>query len=325
MFSVAQFVASRLLLLTFALATLGLQAQEFPSKPVRLIVPSAAGGSTDTITRILAQKLATTLGQPFIVENKAGAGGNIGTDLVAKSKADGYTLLIAAGSTAVNATLYTRLPFDTLKDFDAVALICTVTGILVTNPTVGAANVSDLISLARAQPGKINFASAGSGTVTHLSGEMFKSLATVELTHVPYKGSGPALVDLLGGQVQVMFANMPGTIQHVKSGRLHLLAVTGEKRSTSLPDVPTIAEAGLPGYRSGSWFGVIAPAGTPKNVIAKLNAEIVRALAAPEIAEHLRAEGAEAGTLTAEQFGAFFKADIERWAPLVRASGAKVD
>ena len=301
------------------------RAQDFPNKPIRLIVPFAAGGSSDTIARFVAQKLTVSFGQTVVVENRTGAGGNIGADAVAKAKPDGYTLLFGAGSTAINVSLYKNLPFDTLKDFDPVIHICTVTGILVVNPSLNAKTVAELIALARAQPGRINFASAGSGTVIHLAGEQFKLMAKVDMTHVPYKGSGPALIDVLGGQVPVMFANMPGTLQHVKSGRLRVLAVTSERRSTLLPEVPTIAEAALPGYQASTWFGVLAPAGTQPAILAKLNAEFARALAAPEILEHLKAEGAEVTGGTPEQFRTFLKADIERWGPVVRASGAKAE
>ncbi len=301
------------------------QAEDFPNKPVRLVVPSAAGGSTDTVTRLIAQKLTAALGQTFVVDNRAGAGGNIGTDHVAKSKADGYTLLVGAGSTAINASLYPKLPFDTLKDFDAVIHLCNVAGILVANPAVAATGAQQLIALATAQPGTINFASAGGGTVTHLAGEMFKSMAKIDITHVPYKGSGPALADVIGGQVQLMFANMPGTLQHVKSGRLRVLAVTSDKRSALLPDVPTVAESGLPGYRAATWFGVLAPAGTPRDVVAKLNAEFTKVLALPDVAEHLKAEGADVTGGPPEQFRSFLAADIERWAAVVRASGAKAE
>jgi tripartite-type tricarboxylate transporter receptor subunit TctC len=317
--------ARRALACAAALFALGVQAQDYPSRPVRLIVPFAAGGSSDTVARIIARKVSVAMGETFVIENRPGAGGNIGADYVAKSKPDGYTLLVGAGSTAINVSLYQKLPFDTLKDFDPVIHICTVTGILVTNPTLAAATVPELIALARAQPGRINFASAGSGTVIHLAGELFKSMAKVDITHVPYKGSGPALADLIGGQVQIMFANMPGTLQHVRTGRLRVLAVTSEKRSPLLPDVPTIAEAALPGYKAATWFGVLAPAGTPKEIVARLNAEFARALETRELIDHLGSEGAQATGGSPEWFREFLKADIERWATVVKASGAKAN
>jgi tripartite-type tricarboxylate transporter receptor subunit TctC len=222
-------------------------------------------------------------------------------------------------------SLYRKLAFDPLKDFEPVIHICSVTGILVTHPSMPAKSVAELIARAAANPGGVNFASSGSGTVVHLAGELFKSMAKVNLTHIPYKGSGPALTDLLGGQVQVMFANMPGTLQHVRSGKLRVLAVTGEKRSNLLPEVPTIAEAGVPGYQAATWFGVLAPAGTPKEIVAKLNAEIAKVLGAPELINHLKNEGAEVTGGSPGQFRTFLQADIAKWAPIVRASGAQVE
>ena len=315
------------LLLTLALSLFALaaQAQGYPDRPVKLIVPFAAGGSSDTISRIIAQKLTASMGQTFVVENKPGAGGNIGGDLVAKSTPDGYTLLFGAGSTAINVSLYSKMPFDTLKDLDPVIHICNVTGILVTHPSVPVKTVQELVQLARDKPGSLNFASAGAGTVIHLAGELFKMQAGLQITHVPYKGSGPALMDLIGGQVQMMFANMPGTLQHVKADRLRVLAVTSPKRSPLLPDVPTIAETGLAGYQASTWFGVFAPAGTPKEIVAKLNTEFNKALSAPELTEHLRLEGAEAIGGTPEEFRAFVRGEIDRWAPVVKSAGVKAD
>jgi tripartite-type tricarboxylate transporter receptor subunit TctC len=313
----------RSLLLVIALAASAAHAQDYPNKPVRLVVPFAAGGSSDPVARLLAQKLGAFLGQPFVVENRPGAGGNIGADIVAKSRPDGYTLLFAAGSFAVNVSLFEKLPYDPLKDFDPVIHVCMVNGILVVHPSVKANSVQELVALARAQPGSVTFGSAGNGTILHLAGELFKSAAKVDMVHVPYKGSGPALADLIGGQVQTMFANMPGTLQHVKAGRLRVLAVTGDKRSSALPEVPTIAESGLPGFRAATWFGVLAPAGTPKEIVARLNAELAKALASPELIDHLRTEGADVVGGSPEQFGAFLKSEVERWGPVVRAAGIK--
>ena len=300
-------------------------AQDFPNRSIKLIVPFAAGGSTDTVSRIIANKMSASIGQSVIVENRPGAGGNIGADFVAKSRPDGYTLLFPAGSFAINTALYSKLPYDPVKDFEPVILICTVTGILVTHPSVPANSVQELITLARNKPGTVNYASAGSGTVIHLAGELFKNMAKVEMTHVPYKGSGPALADLIGGQVQIMFANMPGTLQHVKAGRLRVLGVTSEKRSPVLPDVPAISEAGLPGFQAATWFGVFAPAGTPPAVVARLNSEFAKALATDEVLEHMKSEGAEPIGGPPERLRAFLKAEIDRWTPVVRASGAKAD
>ena len=315
------------LLATLALSffAFAAQAQGYPDRPVKLIVPFAAGGSSDTISRIIAQKLTASMGQAFVVENKPGAGGNIGGDLVAKSAPDGYTLLFAAGSAAINVSLYSKMPFHPLKDLEPVIHICNVTGILVTHPSVPVKTVQELVRLARDKPGSLNFASAGAGTVIHLAGELFKMQAGLQITHVPYKGSGPALMDLIGGQVQMMFANMPGTLQHVKADRLRVLAVTSPRRSPLLPDVPTIAETGLAGYQASTWFGVFAPAGTPKDIVAKLNAEFNKALSAPELTEHLRLEGAEAIGGTPEEFRAFVRGEIDRWAPVVKAAGVKAN
>ena len=316
---------SRLLLLALAVATPVAHAQDYPKATVRLVVPFAPGGSSDTVARLVAQKMTAALGQTFVVDNRAGAGGNLGAELVAKSKADGYTLLFAAGSFAVNVSLFEKLPYDPLTDFDPVVQVCTVNGILVVHPSVKATTVQELIALARAQPGVINFGSAGNGTTPHLAGELFKTAAKVDITHVPYKGSGPALADLIGGQTQVMFANIPGTLQQVKAGKLRVLAVTNDKRSSALPDVPTIAEAGLPGYRAATWFGVLAPAGTPRDIVAKLNAEFAKALAAPELVEHLRSEGSDVVAGSPEQFRAFLKSEVDRWGPIVRAAGIKAN
>lgn len=299
-------------------------AQDYPSRPVRIIVPFAAGGSSDTISRIIAQKLTASVGQTFLVENRPGAGGNIGMDSVAKAAPDGYTLLFAAGSLAVNVSLYSKLPFDPVKDFQPIIHVCSVTGILVVHPSVTATTAAQFIDLARAQPGKLNYASAGSGTVIHLAGAMFNSMAKLDMVHVPYKGSGPALADLLGGQVQAMFANMPGTLQHVRAGKLRVLGVTSENRSPLLPEVPALGEL-VPGYTASTWFGVLAPAGTPPAVVARLNAEFAKALAAPDVVKHLQSEGAQVTGGSPDWFRDFLKADIERWAPVVRASGAKVN
>jgi tripartite-type tricarboxylate transporter receptor subunit TctC len=314
----------RIWLFVIAILAGTVQAQDFPNRPVRLVVPFAAGGSSDTVSRLIAQKMTASLGQPVVVENRPGAGGNLGADSVAKSKPDGYTLLFAAGSFAINTALYSKLPYDPVKDFEPVSLICTVTGILVAHPSVPAKNVEELIALVRSQPGRVNFASAGSGTVPHLAGELFKMKGKVDITHVPYKGSGPALTDLIGGQVQIMFANMPGTMQHVRTGRLRVLAVATEKRSPLLPDVPAIAES-IPGFKASTWFGVFAPAGTPAPIVARLNDEFTKALATPEVLEHMKLEGADPMGGPPERLREFLRSEIEMWTPVVRASGARAD
>lgn len=299
------------------------QSGDYPNRPIRLVVPFSPGGSSDTVSRLLSQKLSAQLGQQVVVDSKPGAGGNLGADLVAKSRPDGYTLLFAAGSFAVNVSLYEKLPYDPIKDFEPVVHVCRVNGILVTHPSVPANSVQELIALAKAQPGAINFASAGSGTILHLAGELFNAQANVKMTHVPYRGSGPALSDLIAGQVQVMFANVPGTLQHVKSGKLRVLAATGDRRASSLPDVPTISESGLPGFQAATWFGVLAPAGTPRDIVAKLNNEMGKALASPDLVEHLRNEGADVVGGTPDQFRTFLKAEVDRWGPVVKGAGIK--
>ncbi len=301
------------------------RADEYPSRPVKLVVPFAAGGSSDAVSRLIARKLTSAMSQPLVVENRPGAGGNLGADVVAKSKPDGYTLLLAAGSSAINVSLYSNLPFDTLRDFEPVIHICTVNLMLVAHPSFPASTPQELVAMAREKPDSITYASAGSGTVQHLAGEMFGSMAKVKMTHVPYKGSGPALTDLIGGQVNVMFANMPGTLQHVKAGKLRAIAVTTDKRSAILPELPTIAESGLDGYQATTWFGILAPAGTPRPVISRLNAEFAKAIASPEVLEFLVAEGAEPIGGNPEHFRSFLRAEIERWAPVVKAAGAKAN
>ena len=306
-----------------ALLAWAAHAQDYPNRPIRLVVPFSPGGSTDGISRHLAQKLTAALGQPVVVENKAGAGGTLGTDLVAKSKPDGYTLLFVATSTAINQALFTNLPYDTMKDLEPVIHLVNLSGVLVVHPDVPAKTVKELIQLARSKPGTLNYASAGNGTTLHLAAEMFNALAKTDITHVPYKGSGPALTDLIGGRVQVMFANMPGTMQHVNAGRIRVIAVTDEKRSSVVPDVPTIAESGVAGYRATGWFGIMAPAGTPREIVERLNAEFNKALRAPELVEFMRNEGAELAGGTPQDFRAHLRAEVERWGSVIKSAGIK--
>jgi tripartite-type tricarboxylate transporter receptor subunit TctC len=301
-------------------------AQAYPNHPIRLVVPFPAGGTTDILARAAAQKLIEALGQPVVVDNRPGAGGNIGADLVAKSAPDGYTLLMGTvGTHAINPSRYAKMPYDHVKDFVPVVLVAGVPNVLVVNPSVPVNSVADLIKLAKSKPGEINFASSGSGTSIHLSGELFKTMAGVDMTHVPYKGSAPALTDLIGGQVQLMFDNLPSALPQIKGGKLRAIAVTSLKRAPVLPDVPTIAESGLPGFEASSWFGVLAPAGTPAPVVAKLNAEVNKWLQSPEARDQLLAQGAAAAGGTPEQFAAHIRAETEKWAKVVKASGAKVD
>ncbi len=301
-------------------------AQAFPSKTITIIVPFAAGGTTDILARIVAQGMGAELGQPVVVDNRAGAGGNIGGQLAARAPADGYTLFMGTvGTHAINAALYRKMPFDPIKDFAPLTRVANVPNLLVANPAQPFKTVQELIAYAKANPGKINFGSSGSGSSVHLSGELFKSMAKVDMQHVPYKGSAPAVTDLLGNQIAIMFDNMPSVIPHVRSGKLRAIAVTTARRSPELPDVPTIAEAGVPGYEATSWFGMFAPAGTPAPVVAKLNAAIVKVLAQPDVRKKLAEQGAEAVGDTPEQFAAFIQKESVKWGRVVKESGASVD
>ena len=310
----------------FAVLAVTVSAQSYPTKPIRLVVPFPAGGTTDVLARAAAQKLTETLGQPVVVDNRPGAGGNIGAELVAKSPPDGYTLLMGTvGTHAINPSLYPKMPYDHVRDFVPVILVAGVPNVLVINPALPVNSVQELIAYAKANPGKLNFASSGNGTSIHLSGELFKTMAGVQITHVPYKGSAPALQDLVGGQVQLMFDNLPSALALIKGGRLKALAVTSKERAPALPDVPTMAESGLPGFEASSWFGLLAPAGTPQPVVAKLNAEIAKWLASPEAKEKLLAQGANAAGGTPEDFTRHIAAETAKWQKVVKESGAKVD
>ncbi|WP_019701944.1 tripartite tricarboxylate transporter substrate binding protein [Paracidovorax oryzae] len=301
-------------------------AQAFPSKPITIIVPFAAGGTTDILARIIAQGMGAELGQSVVVDNRAGAGGNIGGQVAARAPADGYTLFMGTvGTHAINAALYKKMPFDPIKDFAPLTRVANVPNLLVANPAQPFKTVQELIAYAKANPGKINFGSSGSGSSIHLSGELFKSMAKVDMQHVPYKGSAPAVTDLLGNQIAIMFDNMPSAIQHVRSGKLRAIAVTTARRSPELPDVPTIAEAGVPGYEATSWFGMFAPAATPAPVVAQLNATIVKVLAQPDIKKKLAEQGAEAAGETPAQFADFIQKESVKWGKVVKESGASVD
>ena len=309
------------------LATVPAAAQAvYPTKPLTIIVPFAAGGTTDILARIVGQALGTELGQSVIVDNRAGAGGNIGGQAAAKAPADGYTLFMGTvGTHAINASLYKKMPFDPIKDFAPLTRVANVPNLLVANPAQPFKTVKELIAYAKAHPGQLNFGSSGNGSSIHLSGELFKSMAKVDMQHVPYKGSAPAVTDLLGNQIAIMFDNMPSAIQHVRSGKLRPIAVTTAKRSPELPDVPTIAEAGVPGYEATSWFGLFVPAGTPPAVISKLNTAIVKVLANPEIKKKINEQGAEVYSEKPEQFSAFIQKESLKWGKVVRESGASVD
>ena len=305
-------------LLAAVLATGSGFAQTYPQRAVRIIVPLAPGGGTDNLTRIIAPKLADILGQQFVVENRAGAGGQIGSDFVAKSPADGYTLLTTSSSQATNATLYSKLPYDSIRDFTPVSAIGVSPLVLAANPTLPIKSVADLIGAARAKPGALMYPSAGTGNSTHLGGELFAAMANVTLTHVPYKGLGPGLVDLMAGRLQIVFSTAPSAIPHIKTSRLRGLAVTTAARSNLLPQLPTVAESGVPGYESGSWYGIIGPAGVPRTVVARLNTEITAVLGTAEFREQLMAAGADPMTTTPEQFAAYIKTEIAKWAKVIK-------
>ncbi len=301
-------------------------AQNYPTKPIRMIVPFPPGGTTDILARVAGQKITEAFGQQVIVDNRPGAGGNIGTELVAKSAPDGYTLLTDPGSTlTINPSLYAKLPYDVLKDFAPITIIAAVPNLLVVHPSLPVKSVRDLIILAKARPGQLNYASTGAGQSTHLSMELFKTMAGINVVHIPYKGSSPALADLLGGQVSLMFDNMPSSLPHVKAGKLRALAVSTLKRSPAMPQLPTVAESGLPGFEVSVWFGVLAPAGTSRDIVSKLNSAIVKSLQSPDVRERLAGQGAEAIGNTPEQFTAQMQRDLVKWAKVVKDSGVKLD
>ncbi len=300
-------------------------AETYPSKPIKFIVGFAPGGTTDVAARLMAQKLSVVLGQPIVVENKAGGSSNIGTDAVVKSAPDGYTFLVNAVTNAINASLFTKLPFDFEKDLDPVALFINVPNIMVVHPSVPAKSVKEFIDWVRSNPGKVSYASSGNGTSIHLSGELFKLMTKTDMLHVPYKGSAPALVDLMGGQVQVMFDNMPSALPFVKAGKLRALAVTSLKRSTSAPDLPTLDESGVPGFDVGSWFGLMAPKGTPKDIITRLNVESNKILNSPDMRGRFDELGAVPMPLSPEAYAAYIHSEIKKYAEVVKISGAKAD
>jgi len=289
-------------------------------------VPFPPGGPIDLVARAIGQKLQEAWGQPVVVENKPGAGGNIGIDFVAKSAPDGYTLGMGALSThAVNPHLFSKMPYDALKDFAPVSLVAITPNVLVLNPNVNANSVKEFIALAKANPGKYAFASGSNGSAGHLAGELFKTLAGIDIVHVPYKGGAPAMQDLLGGQVQFMFDNLANSMQQIRTGKLKAFAVTTAKRSALAPELPTMAEVGVTGFDISTWYGVVAPAGTPPEIVRKLNAEIVKMLGSDDMREKLKVQGAEAAPDTPEEFGAFIRAEWTKYAKIVKDSGAKVD
>jgi tripartite-type tricarboxylate transporter receptor subunit TctC len=316
-----------------ALAGVHAQAQAWPAKPVRIVVPFAPGGTTDILARAMAPELSKAFGQTFFVDNKAGAGGNLGADIVAKSANDGYTLLMGTvGTHGINRALYNKLPFDPIKDFAPITVVAGVPNVMVVNAEVAKARnintVADFIAYAKANPAKLNMASSGNGTSIHLAGELFKSMSGTFMVHFPYKGSGPALLDLLGGSMDVMYDNLPSSIPHIKSGKLKALAVTSSQRSAAVPDVPTVEEAGGPsmkGYEASSWFGLLAPAGTSPEVVSRIQQEVAKALNSPAVKDKLLSQGAIPGGNTPAEFAKFIDAEHKKWAQVVKASGAKVD
>lgn len=315
----------------FSMASQSLAQTAWPTKAVRIVVPFAPGGTTDILARAVAPELSKAFGQSFIVDNRGGAGGNLGADIVAKSPADGYTLLMGTvGTHGINKSLYSRLPYDPQKDFAPITLVAGVPNVMVMNTEKAKAlrinSVPDFIAYAKAHPGQFNMASSGNGTSIHLAGELFKTMTGTFMTHIPYTGSGPAMMGMVSGTVDVMFDNLPSAMPQIKGGKLKAFAVTSSQRSAAMPELPTIEEAGkLKGFEASSWFGLLAPAGTPADVVLKLQQETAKALNSPAIKEKLLAQGAIPSGNTPQQFAAFIDAEIKKWAPVVKASGAKVD
>ena len=323
--------AAGLLIATGLIATQAYSQTAWPAKPVKIIVPFAPGGTTDLLARAMAPELSKAFGQSFIVENKAGAGGNVGADAVAKAPADGYTLLMGTvGTHGINVALYDKMPFDPVKDFAPVTLVAGVPNVMVMNTekakALGINTVADFVKYAKAHPGKLNMASSGNGTSIHLAGELFKSMSGTYLVHFPYRGSGPALLDMVGGTMDVMFDNLPSALPQIKAGKLKALAVTSAQRSVVLPDVPTIEEAGkLKGFDASSWFGLLAPAGTPPDIVNRIQQEVAKSLSSPAVKEKLLGQGAIPGGNSPQDFAKMIASEIKKWAQVVKASGAKVD
>ena len=301
------------------------QGPAYPTKPVKLVVPYPPGGPTDIVARLVAQKLSEQMGQPFIIDNRPGAGANTGAELVARSAPDGYTLVVATTAHAINPSLFKNLGYSLSKDFVPVSLLTSGPLVIVANPALPVKNITELIALAKSKPGELNFASSGNGQSTHLSAELFASMAGVKMNHIPYKGSAPALTDTMGGQTHLMFDTMLSAMPHVKGGKLKALAVTSASRSPVAPDVPTVAESGLPGYEAIAWNGLLAPAGTPPEVVARLNAELKKALASPDVKDKFEAQGFATSWSAPTDFGRFVTAEVDKWAKVVKVSGAKVD
>ena len=320
---VLRFPTLTALLLSFSVVTTAFAATaaDFPLKPIRLIVPFAAGGGNDAVARTIAQRLSVGLGQQVVVDNRAGAGGIVGAELAARSPPDGYTLFLGGvGSHAINPSVHRDLPYDPVKDFAPISLVACAPLILVVHPSVAANSVEEFIALAKASPSALNYASNGNGSSSHLAAVMFESLTGIDFVHIPYKGLSPALTDLLGGQVQLMFSSVVAILPHVQSGKLRALAVSGSKRLALMPDLPTVAEAGVPEYQTSSWYGILAPAGTPKEIVSRLNAEIVKVLSEPDVRKALTNEGADPVGDSPEEFAAYIQAEKDRLGKLIRSS-----
>jgi len=307
-------------------AALAAHADTYPSKTIRFVVPYPAGGPLDAVARLLAQKVSDSMKHTVIVDNRAGAGGNIGADFVAKSAPDGYTLLMGAVAThAINPTLYSNIPYDAARDFIPVTQIASTPNVLVVNPSLPVTTVAEFIAYAKAHPGKLNFGSGSTGSAGHLAGELFKAMAGVEMTHVPYKGAAPAMTDLIGGRIDLMFDNLASSLAQVKAGKIRAIAVTTAQRSPLAPELPTIAESGLPGFDINTWFGLFVPARTPPDVVARLHDEFVKALSAPEVRSRMLELGAEPVGSTPQQFAAYIESEAAKYARIIKASGAKAD
>ena len=315
-------LGSTLSLLLFSPA---LFAQSYPAGPVRVVVPFPAGGGVDSAGRLLATRLTESYGKSFVIENRGGANGNIGTEAVAKSAKDGYTLLFTGAGFVTNPSLYAKVPYDAVKDFDPISLMALGPNVLVVHPSLPVKSVKDLIALAKARPGAIGFAGSGSGSTPHLAGELFNTLASVKMVHIPYRGSGPAMIGLLSGETPVMFLPAINAGPHIKSGRLRAIAVTSTARLSSMPDLPTVAEAGLKGYESSQWYGVFAPAGTPEDILNSLNAQIVKIVRSPDMQQRLHEDGIVPAGNSRQQFAAYIKAELVKWADVIKRSGARID
>ena len=300
-------------------------AQVYPDRPLRLIVPYAPGGGTDLTSRLIARQLTTSINQQVIVDNRAGGASNVGCEIAARSAPDGYTLLMAGISFSINISIFQKLNYDPLKDFDPVSLVATVPLIVVVHPSVPATSIRELIALAKAKPGTLNYGSGGTGTANHIAGELFKFMTATDIVHVPYKGGGPALADIVGGQIQLLFNTMTSTVGFMNTGKLRALAVTGKERSPAVPNLPTVIEAGIPGYDVGAWFGIVVPRGTPRARVNVLNSEIVRITRLPEAREQFAAQGAEAIGSTPEAFGKHLRVEIDKWAKVAKAAKLRAD